>query len=133
MYEILSTMSVLMAPITPFFSEYTYQHLRDCHPNRDNNDVAEDAIGRAKSVHMLMMPDVDESRCVWRTRCSDYCWLRPLGVGSVFGVGGLWYWQQPSFCVAAVGFFIFVVPFSYTSRGMWVVKLGALGKGRTVT
>ncbi|CAM9890026.1 unnamed protein product [Pylaiella littoralis] len=62
MYEVLSTMSVLMAPITPFFSEYTYQHLRECHPNKGSEDVAEDAVGRASSVHMLMMPDVDESR-----------------------------------------------------------------------
>lgn len=63
MYEVLSTMSVLMAPITPFFSEYTYRHLRECHPDKDGgNDVAEDAPGRASSVHMLMMPEVDESR-----------------------------------------------------------------------
>lgn len=62
MYEILSTMSVLMAPITPFFSEYTYRHLRECHPNKEKKDVAEDAPGRASSVHMLMMPEVDESR-----------------------------------------------------------------------
>lgn len=63
MYEVLTTMSVLMAPITPFFSEYTYRHLRQCHPDKDNADVAEDAPGRATSVHMLMMPPVDESRC----------------------------------------------------------------------
>ncbi|CBJ31410.1 Isoleucyl-tRNA Synthetase [Ectocarpus siliculosus] len=63
MYEVLSTMSVLMAPITPFFSEYTYRHLRECHPDKDGGkDVAEDAPGRASSVHMLMMPEVDESR-----------------------------------------------------------------------
>lgn len=62
MYEVLSTMSVLMAPITPFFSEYTYRHLRECHPDKDNENVAEDAKGRASSVHMLMMPEVDESR-----------------------------------------------------------------------
>eukprot|EP00903_Cladosiphon_okamuranus_P006585 g6433.t1 len=62
MYEVLSTMSVLMAPITPFFSEYSYRHLRECHPNKDNMDVPEDAPGRASSVHMLMMPEVDESR-----------------------------------------------------------------------
>lgn len=64
MYEVLTTMSILMAPITPFFSEYTYLHLRECHPNKDSEDVAEDAMGRANSVHMLMMPEVDESRCV---------------------------------------------------------------------
>lgn len=65
MYEVLSTMSILMAPITPFFSEYTYRHLRECHPNKGDDSVAEDAMGRASSVHMLMMPEVDESRCVW--------------------------------------------------------------------
>lgn len=62
MYEVLSTMSILMAPITPFFSEYTYRHLRECHPDKDRTGVAEDAPGRASSVHMLMMPEVDESR-----------------------------------------------------------------------
>lgn len=79
MYEVLSTMSVLMAPITPFFSEYTYRHLRECHPNKDNKNVAEDAVGRANSVHMLMMPEVDEARCVclWKEQilvalCFDF-------------------------------------------------------------
>lgn len=62
MYEVLTTMSVLMAPFTPFFSEYTYLSLRKCHPNRENTSVAEDAFGRASSVHMLMIPPVDESR-----------------------------------------------------------------------
>lgn len=62
MYEILTTMAVLMAPITPFFSEYTYQSLRLCHPNKDDASVPEDAVGRATSVHMLMIPSVDVSR-----------------------------------------------------------------------
>lgn len=62
MYEVLTTMSVLMAPITPFFSEYTYSRLRECHPNKDNTSVAEDAPGRASSVHMLMIPPTDESK-----------------------------------------------------------------------
>ncbi|CAM9647794.1 unnamed protein product, partial [Discosporangium mesarthrocarpum] len=62
LYEVLVTMSVLMAPLTPFFTEYTYQHLRKCHPNYNNPDVAEDAMGRADSVHMLMLPAIDESR-----------------------------------------------------------------------
>lgn len=55
-------MSVLMAPITPFFSEYTYLRLRECHPNKEDASVAEDAPGRASSVHMLMIPPIDESR-----------------------------------------------------------------------
>lgn len=64
MYEVLTTMSVLMAPFTPFFSEYTYLSLRKCHSNVENENVAEDAFGRASSVHMLMIPPVDESRWV---------------------------------------------------------------------
>ena len=62
MYEVLLTMSILMAPITPFFSEYTYRHLRECHPDKGNEDAKEDAVGRATSVHMVMMPEVDSSR-----------------------------------------------------------------------
>lgn len=62
MYEVLTTMAVLMAPITPFFSEYTYLSLRRCHPDKDNEAVAVDAMGRALSVHMLMIPPVDEAR-----------------------------------------------------------------------
>ena len=62
MYEVLATMSVLMAPITPFFSEYTYTKLRECHPSKDDSSLPEDAPGRATSVHMLMIPPIDESR-----------------------------------------------------------------------
>ncbi|CAM9142618.1 unnamed protein product [Choristocarpus tenellus] len=62
LYEVLVTMSVLMAPLTPFFTEFTYKHLRKCHPDCNNPNVAEDAMGRAESVHMLMMPAIDESR-----------------------------------------------------------------------
>ncbi|TMW55138.1 hypothetical protein Poli38472_013900 [Pythium oligandrum] len=64
LYEVLYTISKLMAPFTPFFAEYMYQFLRQFHPNVVNNvaGLAEDADGVAKSVHFLMVPDYDASR-----------------------------------------------------------------------
>ena len=64
LFEVLSTMSVVMAPFTPYFSEYTYQYLRRVCPLYGNTDssIPMDAIGKADSVHYLMLPVVDESR-----------------------------------------------------------------------
>ncbi len=63
LYEVLSTMSVIMAPFTPFFTEYLYQHLRKLHPAYGNTDPALplDSFGKADSVHFLMLPVADES------------------------------------------------------------------------
>lgn len=64
LYEVLYTLSKLMAPFTPFFAEYMYQFLRQFHPSVVNKvaGLAEDADGVAKSVHFLMLPDFDASR-----------------------------------------------------------------------
>ena len=64
LYDVLTTMSQIMAPFTPFFSEYLYQHLRKLHPNFGSTDasVAVDSFGRSDSVHYLMLPVPDESR-----------------------------------------------------------------------
>ena len=62
MYEVLLTMACLMAPLTPFFTEYMYQHLRTFHPDFANADAAENAMGRAASVHFLSIPPYDESK-----------------------------------------------------------------------
>lgn len=61
-YDIMVALSRLMAPFTPFFTEYLYQRLRQLHPDCDNVDAAPDAVGRAESVHYTMVPDVDTSR-----------------------------------------------------------------------
>ncbi|DBA03205.1 TPA: hypothetical protein N0F65_003925 [Lagenidium giganteum] len=64
LYEVLYTLAKLMAPFTPFFSEYMYQFLRQFHPDVVNNTqgLPEDADGVSKSVHFLMIPDFDASR-----------------------------------------------------------------------
>lgn len=62
LFEVLWTVTVLMAPVTPFLSEYFYQHLRKLHANFGKSDVPADAAGRADSVHFLMLPAVDPAR-----------------------------------------------------------------------
>ena len=64
LYEVLMTMTVVMSPFTPFFSEYLYQHLRKVEPNFGNTDpsVPLDVIGKSASVHYLMLPSPDLSR-----------------------------------------------------------------------
>lgn len=62
--EVLVQMTVIMAPFTPFFAEYLYQHLRKRLPNYDNQDpsVPLDSLGKAQSVHFLMLPVAQEAR-----------------------------------------------------------------------
>ncbi len=62
LYEVLLYLSILMAPFTPFFTEWMYQRLRLMHPDLQNEAVAVDAIGRAESVHYCQIPEVDTSR-----------------------------------------------------------------------
>ncbi|UIZ24324.1 hypothetical protein KXD40_008443 [Peronospora effusa] len=65
LYEVEYNLAKLMAPFTPFFTEYMYQFLRQFHPNVVNGagkDLAEDADGVSPSVHFLMLPDFDASR-----------------------------------------------------------------------
>ena len=59
LYECLLTLCRLMAPFTPFFTEYLYQNLRRIHPNYQNPNVAIDDIGRADSIHYVMLPKTD--------------------------------------------------------------------------
>ena len=59
LYEVLTTMCQIMAPFTPFFTEYIYQYIRKLHPSyqkTDDTTVAIDSFGRADSVHYLMLP-----------------------------------------------------------------------------
>lgn len=62
LFEVLLTMTQIMAPFTPFFAEYLYQQLRKLLPLYGNTDpaVPADAIGKADSVHYLMLPVPDE-------------------------------------------------------------------------
>lgn len=62
--EVLTVMTQIMSPFTPFFTEYLYQHLRKYSINYNSTDpsVPLDIFGRAESVHYLMLPLSDESR-----------------------------------------------------------------------
>lgn len=71
LYEVLLSMTILMAPFTPFLTEFLYQHLRKIHPNFTSCSAAAsssisalplDAIGKADSVHYIMLPIYDEAR-----------------------------------------------------------------------
>mmetsp|Transcript_24348 Transcript_24348/g.35710 ORF Transcript_24348/g.35710 Transcript_24348/m.35710 type:complete len:1186 (+) Transcript_24348:56-3613(+) len=64
LYEVMLTMTQIMAPFTPFFTEYLYQHLRKYHPNFNTTDdtVPVDAVGKGPTVHCLFLPALDESR-----------------------------------------------------------------------
>lgn len=61
LYEVLVSVTVIMAPFTPFFSEFLYQHLRKLHPDLNNASAAVDAFGKAESVHYIMLPQADKS------------------------------------------------------------------------
>ena len=64
LYEVFVSMTQIMAPFTPFFTEYLYQHLRKLHPNYGSTspEVAIDSFGRAESIHYVMLPVPDESK-----------------------------------------------------------------------
>ena len=66
LYEVLLTVSRVMSPFTPFFAEFLYQHLRKLHRDYDAPEgapgVAVDSVGKAQSVHFLMLPQPDPSR-----------------------------------------------------------------------
>uniref|UniRef100_A0A7S1CCN3 isoleucine--tRNA ligase n=1 Tax=Bicosoecida sp. CB-2014 TaxID=1486930 RepID=A0A7S1CCN3_9STRA len=61
LYDVLMTLSRLMAPMTPFLTEYFYQHLRRLHPASRDEAAAPDAVGAAKSVHFVDVPEYDAS------------------------------------------------------------------------
>ncbi|KAF0683465.1 Aste57867_24499 [Aphanomyces stellatus] len=65
LFEVLYTLCKLMAPFTPFLTEYMYQFLKLYHPKSHtitSPNTPEDAEGLAKSIHFLMIPDFDEKR-----------------------------------------------------------------------
>jgi isoleucyl-tRNA synthetase len=59
LFEVLKTMTVIMAPFTPFFTEFLYQHLRKLVLVDDS--MAIDAFGKADSVHFVLLPQPDSS------------------------------------------------------------------------
>ncbi len=61
MFEVLVTSSILMAPLTPFFSEFLYQRLLPI-LKRSADPSNLEAPGTAKSVHHIMLPHPDPSR-----------------------------------------------------------------------
>lgn len=56
LYKVLLTVTSVMSPFTPFFSEFLYQKLRMLHPARNGDD--KEAIGSSASVHFLQLPSV---------------------------------------------------------------------------
>lgn len=56
LHEVLKTLTLIMTPFTPFFTEYVYQNLRKFDSNYNNPDCAVDVYGKADSVHYLMVP-----------------------------------------------------------------------------
>ena len=64
LYEVMLTVTQIMAPFTPFFSEYLYQHLRKFHPQYLSLDesIPTDAVGKGPTVHCLSLPALDETR-----------------------------------------------------------------------
>jgi len=63
-YHVLLDVSILMAPFTPFFTEYLYQHLRKYQPSyKDKESVDQNPvlIGKSNSVHFLTLPTYDPS------------------------------------------------------------------------
>mmetsp|Transcript_28176 Transcript_28176/g.90068 ORF Transcript_28176/g.90068 Transcript_28176/m.90068 type:complete len:777 (+) Transcript_28176:1524-3854(+) len=61
LYEVLLNMAVLMGPFTPFFAEFVYQRLRPLHAGYADETADPDDLGKAESVHYLMLPTFKES------------------------------------------------------------------------
>ena len=67
LYDVLLDVTILMAPFTPFITEYFYQHLRKLQPSyaeAANGGGASNPVkpGKSDSVHFLHLPAYDESR-----------------------------------------------------------------------
>ena len=67
LYDVLLDVTILMAPFTPFITEYFYQHLRKMQPSyadaKDGGGSSNPVIpGKSDSVHFLRLPAYDESR-----------------------------------------------------------------------
>lgn len=67
LYDVLLDVTILMAPFTPFITEYFYQHLRKLQPSyaeAANGGGSSNPVmpGKSDSVHFLNVPSYDESR-----------------------------------------------------------------------
>jgi isoleucyl-tRNA synthetase len=67
LYDVLLDITILMAPFTPFITEFFYQHLRKFQPSyKDavNGGGTSNPVrpGKSDSVHFLRLPQYDESR-----------------------------------------------------------------------
>ena len=67
LYDVLLDVTILMAPFTPFITEYFYQHLRKMQPSyaeAANGGGTSNPVkpGKSDSVHFLHAPHYDESR-----------------------------------------------------------------------
>lgn len=67
LYDVLLDVTMLMAPFTPFITEYFYQELRKMQPSykeRVDGGGASNPVmpGKSDSVHYLPLPKYDESR-----------------------------------------------------------------------
>eukprot|EP00581_Thalassiosira_minuscula_P010935 CAMPEP_0183712172 /NCGR_PEP_ID=MMETSP0737-20130205/7379_1 /TAXON_ID=385413 /ORGANISM="Thalassiosira miniscula, Strain CCMP1093" /LENGTH=1173 /DNA_ID=CAMNT_0025940751 /DNA_START=79 /DNA_END=3600 /DNA_ORIENTATION=- len=67
LYHVLLDVTILMAPFTPFITEYFYQHLRKLQPSyaeAENGGGSTNPVmpGKSDSVHFLNLPAYDESR-----------------------------------------------------------------------
>ena len=67
LYDVLLSVTILMAPFTPFITEYFYQHLRKMQPSfaqAANGGGSSNPVipGKSDSVHYLNLPVYDESR-----------------------------------------------------------------------
>jgi isoleucyl-tRNA synthetase len=67
LYDVLLIVSILMAPFTPFITEFFYQHLRKFQPSykdRVGGGGTSNPVmpGKSDSVHFLRLPEYDESR-----------------------------------------------------------------------
>ena len=67
LYDVLLDVSMIMAPFTPFITEFFYQHLRKLQPSykdaANGGGVSNPVMpGKSDSVHFLRLPQYDESR-----------------------------------------------------------------------
>jgi isoleucyl-tRNA synthetase len=67
LYDVLLNVTIIMAPFTPFITEFFYQHLRKFQPSyvdAVNGGGTSNPVlaGKSDSVHFLRLPQYDESR-----------------------------------------------------------------------
>lgn len=67
LYDVLLDVTIIMAPFTPFITEYFYQHLRKLHPSYPeaaNGGGTSNPVspGKSDSVHFLRLPTYDATR-----------------------------------------------------------------------